>query len=255
MSAELEIKISESGETAAQQQAATQPVRQQISQADFDALVKQMGAAAVAKAGIAPLPQQQAATQATVQDEAKRRLERVQREKAVEQEMRAQDADYKARAELRDAYQENAKVIRELTEAARLERIALEQMTTEQRIEHLAQKAASKQMEADAVKERTRQLTAVPMAERVQTATLAEPEAVALHDEAAYQRQINEAKANRERKKRLDELRREQDPDFDKSEREKEMRQHAMTVAMGGAAIGGKIGRAMGIASQVMASP
>jgi hypothetical protein len=185
------------------------------------------------------------------EEEASKRVQRQEREKAVEQEMRKQSPEYAKEAELKDVYRENAKAIREMTEAAREEKIALSKMTEEQRIAYLAEKEANRQREAEAVKERAKSIREAeqpPEAEKVL-------EAKPLHDEEGYRRQAREAMAQRDRSERYRQVRREMDPKFAEEEERREMREQARTVAMGGAAIGGKPGRVLGIASQLMNSP
>jgi hypothetical protein len=81
------------------------------------------------------------------------------------------------------------------------------------------------------------------------------PEVIPLHDEEAYAKNARAAMADRERAKRQKEVRREIDPEFAKEEQDRESKERAKLLAMGGAAIGGKVGRMMGIASQLMGSP
>lgn len=187
----------------------------------------------------------------TPEQEATSRIERKKRAEAVDYEMRRQSPEYDEQAKRKEVYAENAKAIREMTEAAREEKIALSRMTEEQRIAYLAQKEANRQQERDAVKQRAmaiRKAEEVPLAEPVR-------EVKPLHDDKAYRRRVREDMAQRERSKRYKEIRREMDPEFAQEEQNREDREKARTMAMGGAAIGGKIGRVLGIASQVMASP
>ena len=88
----------------------------------------------------------------SVEEEASKKLERESRQADVEKEMRSQNPVYRAQGELKDAYEENALAIREMTEAARVEKIQLARMTEEERIDYLGRKEAQRQREANAVK-------------------------------------------------------------------------------------------------------
>jgi hypothetical protein len=204
---------------------------------------------------------------ADIDAEADKRLERMQRERKVEQKMRAQSPEYREEAEEKDRIHETADAIHKLNDARRDERIMLDGLTEAQRVEYLAQKEAERQREAEEVKERAKAIREdefvqgelVPEAQKV-------PEVTALHDDEAYRKRINESMAQKARAKRQDEIHREMDPQYAKEaaladKREEKRKQaiddaegndRAQTMAMGGAAIGGKLGRIMGIAAQVM---
>ncbi len=94
----------------------------------------------------------------TVEEEAAKRLQREEREKAVDQSMREQSPKHREEAEIEDRYRENAKAIREMTEAAREEKIALAQMTEEQRIAYKVDKEVNRQRETEVVKQRAKEI-------------------------------------------------------------------------------------------------
>jgi hypothetical protein len=153
-----------------------------------------------------------------VQEEAVRRLERADREQAIDREMRTRDPVYRAQQERVDAYRENAVAVRELTEETRKEKIAVQKMAADERVEYLAKKEAEKQQEAQAISKRS------DMLRRNMDPQYAKEAALRDKREAKRLQAIDDAEGN----------------------------ERAQTMAMGGAAIGGKTGRMMGIAAQFM---
>jgi hypothetical protein len=194
-----------------------------------------------------------------VQEEAKRRLEKMQRDKAVDQEMRSMDADYAAKQEQREDEKARREEEREKRALDRLD-------AKQQRDEDYAAKQErmdDKQAKRDADRQQKQQERDEDYAAKqelrdqrdLQKQVTSVPEVVALYDEEAYRRRIRGAQADRERDKRMKEIREEMDPEFAQEEADKENREQAKLLAMGGAAIGGKVGRMMGIASQVIGNP
>ena len=202
--------------------------------------------------------EQSASDQKTDEQIARERLGKVDREKAIDQKMRDQSPEYKAEKELEESYKENAKAIRELTEEARKAKIAYEKMSEAEKVEHDSQEKFAREKHASDVKERVKEL----QGGKEDGAKEVKP----LHDDEAYRREIRQEMAAKERAKRKDEIHREMDPQYAKEAAVRDKRKAkqdqavddadgndlAQTVAMGGSAIGGKVGRAMGIASQLM---
>lgn len=176
-----------------------------------------------------------------IEEEAKRRLERMEREKAIDQAMRAMDGEYASEKERLDAEYQRRREIRLSTQQERDEDYAARQERLDEKRAEAEYARQQKQEERD-IRERSKQISVVP-------------EAKLLHDDETYRRRVRELMADRERGERQKEIRREMDPEFAQQEADDENKKRARLLAMGGAAIGGSAGRMMGIASQVMGSP
>jgi hypothetical protein len=189
---------------------------------------------------------------ASVEEEANRRLERLAREKAIDQVMRSKDDEFAAQQETRDEERARRATLRLTTQQDRDEHYAARQEALEEK------RAARERMAHERRQERDEGYVARQEEldrRMLQREVKAVPEAVALHDEDAYARNARASMADRQRGERQKQVRREIDPVFAEEEENRENREKARTMAMGGAAIGGRIGRVMGVASQVMASP
>ena len=89
---------------------------------------------------------------------AKRDAERENLKRATDQARRAQDKEYAAQAEVTDAQKARAASIHEIIERNRQERVDLDRMSQDERVEYLARKKAASEAESQKVKDRAEQL-------------------------------------------------------------------------------------------------
>jgi hypothetical protein len=179
-----------------------------------------------------------------IQHEVSKRFEAREKERAIEEEMRRQDDDYRYEQERKEEERARRQRLRFTSQQQRDEDFAAKQ---ERRDETAAQRE-DKRRERDRARQEKQQARDEAFDARQSAREQAElqkqvklvPEAVPLHDEEAYRRRIREGMAERERRKRFEEMRREEDPKYAGEADQRDRNKMATTMAQAGGFFGVK---------------